>query len=581
MAVARTARPGSFLRLVGLMNATNMLADRVWKRWLELDPLAEREPTSNVLGVGDGSIAEAEAFASAGRQFISEVETVAEANVDHEDHLTLEFLRWLLQTWTELPARYWFEFPITPYAVHRREESTRSALRNFTFAEPADTENYLGLVDSYVRQVRQIELTLREQVERGVCLSRLAHPAALNQMNSSYHAIVDLVVPSPSRLSEIGHSRATGLADAVRRLVVHDLAPAYEELLDYLGGSYAAELVDGVGLSQYRGGEAAYRSAAKYWTTTSTTIEELHALGVDQVEMLTDEMARVRSKLGFGGTEVEFHQALAAESQFFAHAPDEVGSRYLAHINRIEPQLSSLFNRLQAAPYGVKQLEPMLEASMTYGFYEAPTQLEPRGSYVYNGSALGERSLLTSASLILHELVPGHHLQIAKQLENRQLPEIRRQSALSTTAYIEGWAEYAAGLGWELGAYEDPYDQYGRLSFERFFAQRLVVDTGMNAFGWTLEMGRRFMKANTLESDVQIESETLRYSTDTPGQALAYRPGFLDFGALRQRATDELGAAFDVREFHEAVLEAGAMPLWMLSGHVDWWIDQSRPESAI
>src|SRR5262249_36793742 len=156
--------------------------------------------------------------------------------------------------------------------------------------------------------------------------------------------------------------------------------------------------------------------------------------------------------------------------------------------------------------------------------------------------------------------VPGHHFHLARQAENAQLPPIRRES-LDITAYVEGWAEYASDLGHEMGLYDDPYDCYGRLVLDRFGAQRLVVDTGLNLLGWSLEQARAYMKANTLESDAQIASETLRYSTDLPGQALTYRLGLLKFRALREHAQRALGSRFDVRTFHDTILAAGALPL--------------------
>jgi uncharacterized protein (DUF885 family) len=190
---------------------------------------------------------------------------------------------------------------------------------------------------------------------------------------------------------------------------------------------------------------------------------------------------------------------------------------------------------------------------MTYGYYQPPTVVDPVGRYMYNGSDLDKRSMLTAASLIFHELAPGHHFHLARQAENSELPDLRRESA-ELSGFNEGWAEYAAGLGWELGLYEDPYDGYGRLVHERFTAQRLVVDTGLAALGWTLDQAREYMRANTTESDTQVATETLRYATDLPGQALAYRLGFLEFHALRERA------GRDLADFHEFILGNGALP---------------------
>ncbi len=216
---------------------------------------------------------------------------------------------------------------------------------------------------------------------------------------------------------------------------------------------------------------------------------------------------------------------------------------------------------------------------MTYGYYQSPTASDRRGYYYYNGSSLADRSLLNAAALIYHELVPGHHFQRALQHENADLPSFRREAGW--TAYTEGWGEYASSLAGEMGMYEDPYDRAGRLMMDVFLSSRLVVDTGMNALGWTRARAIEYMKANTLESDTQIATETLRYSCDIPGQALAYKMGSARIRELRARAERDLGAAFDVRRFHDAVLGSGPMPLAVLERHVDWFIETEKARLSV
>ena len=189
---------------------------------------------------------------------------------------------------------------------------------------------------------------------------------------------------------------------------------------------------------------------------------------------------------------------------------------------------------MRRAPYDVVRLDPALEAGMTYGYYDTPTATQETGYYRWNGADLENKSLLTYAALIFHELAPGHHFHLARQAENTDLPALRREPMLG--AFNEGWAEYASGLGWEMGLYDDLLDAYGRVTHERFTAQRLVVDTGLNLMGWSLEKAAAFMSANTTESDAQVASEVIRYSTDLPAQALGYRAGYLELMRLRERA---------------------------------------------
>jgi uncharacterized protein (DUF885 family) len=177
--------------------------------------------------------------------------------------------------------------------------------------------------------------------------------------------------------------------------------------------------------------------------------------------------------------------------------------------------------------------------------------------------------------MIFHELVPGHHFQINLQLENKDLPAFRRSSM--STGYTEGWGEYSSSVvAREMGMYQDPYDLYGRLVFDNFFNVRLVIDTGMNYFGWSRPKAMLYMREHTLESDVQIDSETVRYSIRSPAQALAYRMGRQTFVRLREKATTALGPKFDIRRFHDAVLSVGSMPLFILERHIDWWIKQEQ-----
>jgi len=243
-----------------------------------------------------------------------------------------------------------------------------------------------------------------------------------------------------------------------------------------------------------------------------------------------------------------------------------------------ESQIDRFFLQTPEAPYGVKRLDPALEGSRTYGFYRWPEGDDPRGYYHYNGSNLDQRSWLNLTGVALHELVPGHHFQITRQFENDALADFRRASF--QTAYTEGWGSYASYLGQEAGLYDDPYSHYGLYILEIFLATRLVVDPGMNAFGWSLAEGREYMRENTLESEAQIATESLRYSTDMPGQALGYQMGKRKIMELRARAEEALGADFDLRRFHEAILGSGSMPMTVLEMHVERWLEAELERRA-
>jgi uncharacterized protein (DUF885 family) len=310
-------------------------------------------------------------------------------------------------------------------------------------------------------------------------------------------------------------------------------------------------------------------------TTLDLAPGEIHATGLAAVDSLNAEMAKVRDALGFVGTNAEFHAQLRRDPRFFAATPEEFGRRLMIHDARIRPHVASVFLRQPRAPYGVARLDPRLEPELTYGYYTPPVPGRPEGLYLFNGSDLHERSLLSAAALIYHELVPGHHFQNNLVRESETLSDFRKQVHYS--GYSEGWGEYASSIvARELGMYEDPYDYYGRLVFDMFFAVRLVVDTGMNYFDWPRQRAVEFMLENTMESPVQVASETLRY-VDWPGQALAYWLGRQAFVEERARAERELGDRFDVRRYHDHILSSGRLPLPILHAHVTRFIAEERP----
>lgn len=278
--------------------------------------------------------------------------------------------------------------------------------------------------------------------------------------------------------------------------------------------------------------------------------------------------------IGFKGTRKEFLTTIGKDPRFIAKAPEDVGARYQKYYEAIKPLVGKLFSRIPKAPGEFRRLNPALEGSQTYGFYQAPSPASPVGIYFYNASNLATRSLFTVANIAYHELVPGHHFQMSLALENPDLPPFRRDFA--TTAYTEGWAEYASGLAGELGLFSDPYDLYGRLTSEAFLTTRLVVDPGMNLLGWSREKAMQFMRDHTMMAESEIASESLRYSVDMPGQALGYKVGAFEFWRLRAKAEKELGARFDVRAFHALILDAGALPMKVVGEMVDRWIAERR-----
>ncbi|MGW2254942.1 DUF885 domain-containing protein [Kitasatospora sp. NPDC001660] len=552
------------------------LGDRYWEFLLERDPLLRVRQGLPVETLPGASLVEAEERARFAAGVLERVRMLDGAELSGADADTAAVLAALAEQ--ELRARrwYWLTPAVTPYRMFPLSLYVDAVLGPCRFAERPDVERYLTLVRELARVVGSIGDKVVGQAARGFRVPAPALAGVRATVEGLRSSAARRVMVADDRLGGLGPAGRGRLRDGVRRLVEAELTPAFDRLLALVEDpAYRGEAPQEVGWARYEGGEEAYRDFVRTHTGGDTPPERLHELGRDQCRELAGRMREVRATLGFPGPEAEFHDRLRSESRLYARTPEEVEARFRGHLDRLAPLLPRWFATLPAAPYGLARLDPALEAGMTFGYYELPTAASPVGRYRYNGSDLDRRSLIGSASLIYHELAPGHHFHLARQAEDRSLPQLRRETA-EFGAFNEGWAEYAAGLGWEMGLYDDPWDAYGRLAQERFTAQRLVVDTGLNLGTMSLEQARDFTRANSTEADAQIASDLLRYATDLPGQALSYRAGYLEFGRLRARAEAGPGAGFDVRAFHEAVLGGGGLPFPALWQRVARELSNSR-----
>jgi uncharacterized protein (DUF885 family) len=519
----------------------------------------------------------ARADAVSGASLLQKLRGLRELELSHEESLSLAMLRDAGQDLAARRRDYWLTFPVTPYASPLRE--VHQAFTSWQFRTPEDLDRYATLLTRYAGFIRQMEEKLRNQAKRGI---RLPKPETA-LVADFYRATIakpeeSLFSVAPERLAREPEQDRMPFTRRVEGLIATRINPALESLASYVAGEYAAKAPETVGLGQYPGGKAYYRRLVRFHTTLDVTPEEVHELGLAEVERLNRELEEVRAAVGFEGTLTEFRRRLRADPHFVPATADEIGNRLLEAQKRIETKIPLFFGKTPSLPAGIRRLAPNLEGTMTYGYYQQPTASDPRGYYFYNGSSLGDRSLLSAAGLIYRELVPGHHFQKSLQLENSDLPGFRKEAGW--TAYTEGWGEYASSLAGEMGMYEDPYDRAGRIGMDLFLSARLVVDTGMNALGWSRARAIAYMKENTLESDAEIATETLRYSCDIPGQALAYRLGSAKIRELRVKSERALGPGFDVRRFHDAVLGSGPMPLTLLERHLDWFIETERSRIA-
>jgi uncharacterized protein (DUF885 family) len=548
------------------------IAADYWRHQLDEDLYSRLREGLPIERLPDLSPEYAEKDAAWNRALRDRLARIDEAALGHQDWLTLALLRDQAEESIAAPQAYWYLFLATPYDAPFA--GVHTAFEQYKLASPADLAGYLRLLRAYAPMVEQLRRHLEGQAGRGIRLPKPEVDAVVAMLRAYARPPQESVLEVPAaRLGSVDAAAAADFHTAVRRIIGEEIDPALVRLADELAGGYRQQAPDRIGLGQYPGGDAAYRVLVRFQTGLDLTPEEIHRRGQAEVERLSRRMAEVRSQLGFQGTAREFNQGLRTDPRFLARTPEEVAERLMAAVRRMEPKIPAWFLKVPKAPYGVEAL-PAALSGMTYGYYQVPTPAQPRGRYLFNVSQLDQRPLVWAAALIYHELIPGHHFQLALQAENPDLPPFRRY--LAHTAFVEGWAEYSSHLGEEMGLYDDPYSLYGRLAMEIFLSNRLVVDTGLNALGWTRQQATDYMRDRLLESDAQIDSEILRYAIASPAQALAYKLGAGHIADLRRHAQTALGPRFDVRRFHEAVLGSGSLPPKILAQHIDWWIEQEK-----
>ncbi len=438
--------------------------------------------------------------------------------------------------------------------------------------------------DDYIARMRAIPAYFEQQqghmragIERGFTLPRVtlegyedtisAHIVD-DPQDSAFWAPFEEV---PASVGEMDRERILTDAEAA---ITDAVVPAYQGFHDFFVGEYLPGARETIGASDLPDGEAYYADQVRWFTTLDVTPQEVHEIGLSEVARIRAEMADVIRETGFEGSYGEFLDFLRSDPRFYPKTAQELLERAAWIAKTMDGKLPSLFATLPRVPYTVEPVPDHMAPKYTAGRYvSAPYNSTQPGIYWVNTYNLPSRPLYPLAALTLHEAVPGHHLQTALAAEMDAGPEFRRHDYLS--AFGEGWALYAEYLGLEAGIYEDPYSNFGRLTYEIWRACRLVVDTGVHALGWTRQQVLDYLAENTALSLHEVTTETDRYIS-WPGQALAYKMGELKIRELRARAEDALGADFDVRHFHDAVLANGSVPLDILEELINAWIEGQK-----
>jgi uncharacterized protein (DUF885 family) len=452
--------------------------------------------------------------------------------------------------------------------------------QNMPMATTKDYENYISRLNQWPRHVREEIALMRIGIARGMTVAR----ATLDGYDSTITAhIVDDPEKSvfwkpfakfPSTVPEGDRER---LRQAGRKAVMEGAVVGYREFLDFFRNDYLPHARTTLGASELPNGRAYYAQQIREYTTLDLTPEQIHKIGLSEVERISGEMDAVMKEVGFKGDFPAFLVFLRTDPRFYAKTPEELLMRASRIAKRIDGKLPSLFKTLPRLPYTVEPVPADIAPKYTSGRYVgAPEGSTQPGIYWVNTYMLESRPLYNLEALTLHEAVPGHHLQIALSRELTGLPNFRRFSYIS--AFGEGWGLYCEWLGLEAGIYSDPYSNFGRLTYEMWRACRLVVDTGIHSMGWTRKQAIDYLASHTALPLHEVETEVDRYIS-WPGQALSYKLGELKIKELRKRAESTLGPRFDLRAFHDVVLGSGAVPLKVLEANVDRWIETQKAQA--
>jgi uncharacterized protein (DUF885 family) len=445
-------------------------------------------------------------------------------------------------------------------------------LRASPMTRRVEAEQMLSRMAAFPRRVDQEIVLLREGSALGWVPPVTVLERALLHIDGQLTPEVDkspFFEPFTRLPADMPPAEQEALRKQARQAIGEQVMPALRRLRDFIADDYRKAAPPSGALGRYPGGPEVYAAVVKSQTTTDLNAEQIHAIGRRELARLRGEMEAVMREVKFDGDFAQFVRHLNTDPKFFHTSPEALLAGYRDIAKRIDPELPRLFAVLPRATYGIRAgpAHRSVDAAATY---DGPALDGTRPGW-FNAIAQGFRTrpIWSMETLVAHEAVPGHHLQIARAIEMGDLPKFRRGGGF--TVYSEGWALYAETLGFELGLYKDPHSRFGHLQWQAFRAARLVVDTGIHALGWSRQQAIDYMVERTGMGVGFVTAEVDRYYS-SPGQALSYMIGELKIIELRERAKAKLGERFDLRRFHMVVLDQGSVPLPVLERSVDAWI---------
>ncbi|AOS96522.1 hypothetical protein AUP74_01057 [Microbulbifer aggregans] len=504
--------------------------------------------------------------------FLAQLQAIDADQLTDAERINRDLLSWVLKDSIEANELYLDRIPLNTFysffahALQANDGLNMNSVKAY--------EDYIARIRAFGRFFDENIANMRQGIKDGFVLPKIVvegiAPTVRAQVyedptkSSLYEPFAKMPDSIPAK--EQPRLRAEG-KQAIQQIAM----PAFARVADFMEGDYLQAATDTIAAEQLPGGKAYYRHGIRRYVTLDMDPAEIHKIGLAEVKRIRAEMEELIKESGFDGSFEEFTEFLRTDPQFYAKTPEELLKEAAYISKKIDYRLPQLFGKLPRLPYGVVPVPDEIAPNYTTASYNPAAIGGTRGgAYWVNTYALDQRPLYELPALTLHEAVPGHHLQGALSQELQNVPEFRKGLYLS--AFGEGWALYSERLGKEVdGIYTTPYEHFGRLSYEMWRAARLVIDTGIHSQGWTRQQALDFLSENTSLSDANVRAEVDRYIS-WPGQALSYKMGEIKIRELRAKAEKELGDQFDLREFHDAVLANGALPISMLEQQIEQFV---------
>lgn len=502
-------------------------------------------------------------------EFLTRIRAISAAGFSDQDQLSHDLLiRVLEQRIADYDLKE-YEMPInTQGGIHTN-------LADLPLSVPLDSvkhyEDYIARLHQIPRALSQSTEVLRAGVKDKLVMVRFIAEKIPAQCDGIV-AADPFLQPTKKYPSSISADDQKRLTQQITDAVNTDVLPAYKKFAEFARTEYAPQGRTVLAITSLPDGQKRYANDIYGRTTTRMTAEEIHQLGLSEIDRIEAEMLVIAKREGFADL-ASFRASLKTNPKYIPTSSEQILEDFRRYIAQMQPKLPDLFTLLPKSPVTVEAIPEFQASAMTHYVTGTPDGKRP-GRVVVATSNFAERSLIDNEAIAYHEGIPGHHMQLSVQQQVQGLPKFRQHS-LGFNAYVEGWALYAEQLGKEVGFYQDPYSDYGRLASELFRAVRLVVDTGIHSQGWSRDQVVEFMRKSGAVDEPTIQSETDRYIS-WPAQALSYKLGQLKFRELRERARQELGPKFDIRTFHDEMLDGGTLPLDMLEARTEKWIAEQK-----